>query len=177
MTTYDDQNVFAKILRGELPAHKIYEDDKTIAIMDIMPRADGHALVIPKAASRNILDISADDLAAVHATVQKLAQAAGKAFGADGVTIQQFNESAGGQVVFHTHVHVIPRHEGVKLQSAHRRHGRPGRPEELGRQVARGPGLTHPHCQHAQRNDAGKCADVGAAAGDVERADPEGHRA
>jgi histidine triad (HIT) family protein len=78
MTTYDDQNVFAKILRGELPAHKIYEDDKTIAIMDIMPRADGHALVIPKAASRNILDISADDLAAVHATVQKLAQAAAR---------------------------------------------------------------------------------------------------
>ncbi len=116
MTTYDDQNVFAKILRGELPAHNIYEDDKTIAIMDIMPRADGHALVIPKAASRNIMDIAADDLAAVYATVQKLAQAATQAFGADGVTIQQFNESAGGQVVFHTHVHVIPRHEGVKLR-------------------------------------------------------------
>jgi histidine triad (HIT) family protein len=116
MTTYDDQNVFAKILRGELPAHKIYEDDKTVAIMDIMPRADGHALVIPKAASRNILDISADDLAAVYATVQKLAKAAGKAFGGDGVTIQQFNEPAGGQVVFHTHVHVIPRHEGVSLR-------------------------------------------------------------
>lgn len=116
MPTYDDQNVFAKILRGELPAHKIYEDDKTIAIMDIMPRADGHALVIPKAASRNILDISPDDLAAVYATVQKLAQAASTAFGADGVTTQQFNESAGGQVVFHTHVHVIPRHEGVKLK-------------------------------------------------------------
>jgi histidine triad (HIT) family protein len=116
MTTYDDQNVFAKILRGELPAHKIYEDDKTVAIMDIMPRADGHALVIPKAASRNILDISAGDLAAVYATAQKLAKAAGKAFGADGVTIQQFNEPAGGQVVFHTHVHVIPRHEGVSLR-------------------------------------------------------------
>jgi histidine triad (HIT) family protein len=116
MTTYDDQNVFAKILRGELPAHKIYEDDKTVAIMDIMPRADGHALVIPKAASRNILDISAADLAAVYATVQKLAKAAGKAFGADGITIQQFNEPAGGQVVFHTHVHVIPRHEGVSLR-------------------------------------------------------------
>lgn len=113
MTTYDDQNVFAKILRGELPSHKIYEDDKTIAIMDIMPRADGHALVIPKAASRNVLDIAPGDLAAVYATVQKLAKAALKAFNADGVTIQQFNEPAGGQVVFHTHVHVIPRHEGV----------------------------------------------------------------
>ena len=116
MSTYDDPNVFAKILRGDLPAHKIYEDGKTIAIMDIMPRADGHALVIPKATSRNIFDIAPDDLAAVYATVQKLARAAGDAFGAEGVTIQQFNESAGGQVVFHTHVHVIPRHETVKLR-------------------------------------------------------------
>lgn len=116
MTAYDDSNVFAKILRGELPCHKIYEDDKTIAIMDIMPRADGHCLVIPKAASRNLLDIAADDLNAVMTTVQTMARAALKAFDADGITIQQFNESAGGQVVFHTHVHVIPRHEGVKLR-------------------------------------------------------------
>jgi len=116
MTTYDDSNIFAKILRGELPSHKIYEDDKTIAILDIMPRADGHCLVIPKAASRNILDIAPDDLNAVMATVQKMAHAAIRAFDADGITIQQFNESAGGQVVFHTHVHVIPRHEGVKMR-------------------------------------------------------------
>ena len=116
MTAYDDSNVFAKILRGELPCHKIYEDDKTIAIMDIMPRADGHCLVIPKAASRNLLDIDPDDLNAVITTVQTMARAALKAFDADGITIQQFNESAGGQVVFHTHVHVIPRHEGVKLR-------------------------------------------------------------
>jgi histidine triad (HIT) family protein len=116
MTAYDDSNVFAKILRGELPCHKIYEDDKTIAIMDIMPRADGHCLVIPKAASRNLLDIAADDLNAVMTTVQTMARAALKAFDADGITVQQFNESAGGQVVFHTHVHVIPRHEGVKLR-------------------------------------------------------------
>ncbi len=116
MTAYDDSNVFAKILRGELPCHKIYEDDKTIAIMDIMPRADGHCLVIPKTASRNLLDIAADDLNAVMTTVQTMARAALKAFDADGITIQQFNESAGGQVVFHTHVHVIPRHEGVKLR-------------------------------------------------------------
>ncbi len=113
---YDDQNVFAKILRGELPSHKIYEDDKTIVIMDIMPRGDGHVLVVPKAPSRNILDIAPDDLAAVMATAQKLARAVMKAFGADGTTIQQFSEPAGGQVVFHTHVHVIPRFDGVALR-------------------------------------------------------------
>ncbi len=113
---YDDQNVFAKILRGELPSHKIYEDDKTIVIMDIMPRGDGHVLVVPKAPSRNILDIAPDDLAAVMATAQKMARAVMKAFGADGTTIQQFSEPAGGQVVFHTHVHVIPRFDGVALR-------------------------------------------------------------
>jgi histidine triad (HIT) family protein len=116
MTAYDDSNVFAKILRGELPAHKVYEDESTIAIMDIMPRGDGHALVIPKAPSRNILDIADDDLAAVARTVKKIAHAVKRAFAADGVTIQQFNEGAGGQVVFHTHVHVIPRFEGVALK-------------------------------------------------------------
>jgi histidine triad (HIT) family protein len=116
MTAYDDSNVFAKILRGELPAHKIYEDESTIAIMDIMPRGDGHALVIPRSPSRNILDIADDDLAAVARTVKKIAQAVKRAFAADGVTIQQFNEGAGGQVVFHTHVHVIPRFEGVALK-------------------------------------------------------------
>lgn len=113
---YDDQNVFAKILRGELPSHKIYEDDKTLVIMDIMPRGDGHVLVIPKAPSRNILDIAEEDLYAVMATVKKMAKAVLKAFDADGTTIQQFSEPAGGQVVFHTHVHVIPRFEGVPLK-------------------------------------------------------------
>ncbi|MXN64145.1 HIT domain-containing protein [Stappia sp. GBMRC 2046] len=113
---YDDQNVFAKILRGELPCHKIYEDDKTLAFMDIMPRGDGHALVIPKTPSRNIFDIQPQDMADVMATVQKVARAVVKAFEADGATIQQFNEPAGGQVVFHTHVHVIPRFDGVKLR-------------------------------------------------------------
>ncbi|NVK33212.1 MAG: HIT family protein [Rhodobacteraceae bacterium] len=113
---YDNDNVFAKILRGELPCHKLYEDDKTFVIMDIMPRADGHVLVIPKAPSRNILDIDPDDLAAVAKTTQIMARAVFKAFEADGTTVQQFSESAGGQVVFHTHVHVIPRHEGVALR-------------------------------------------------------------
>lgn len=113
---YDENNVFAKILRGELPAHKVYEDANTIAIMDIMPRADGHCLVIPKAPSRNILDIAPEDLAAVMRTVQTVARAAKTAFGADGLTIQQFSEPAGGQVVFHTHVHILPRFEGVALK-------------------------------------------------------------
>jgi histidine triad (HIT) family protein len=114
--TYDPNNVFAKILRGEMPSHKLYEDADTFAFMDIMPRGDGHCLVIPKRPSRNIFDIEPDSLAAVYRTVQRLSRAATKAFDADGVTIQQFNEPAGGQVVFHAHVHVIPRFDGVALK-------------------------------------------------------------
>lgn len=113
---YDPTNVFAKILRGEMPAHKLYEDDETFAFMDIMPRGDGHCLVIPRKPARNIFDVDPDSLAAVYRTVQKLTRAAVKAFGADGATIQQFNETAGGQIVFHLHVHVIPRFEGVPLK-------------------------------------------------------------
>ncbi|WP_417435930.1 HIT family protein [Hoeflea sp.] len=113
---YDDSNVFAKILRGELPAERLYEDEHTLAIMDIMPRGDGHCLVIPKAAARNILDVELDSLSRVMATTQKMARAVMTAFGADGVTIQQFNEPAGGQVVFHLHVHVIPRFDGVAMK-------------------------------------------------------------
>jgi histidine triad (HIT) family protein len=113
---YDPNNVFAKILRGEMPAHKVYETDKVLAFMDIMPRADGHVLVIPKAAARNILDIHPDDLAELAKAVQFVAKGVKKAMAADGLTIQQFNESAGGQVVFHIHVHVLPRWEGVALR-------------------------------------------------------------
>lgn len=113
---YDDNNIFAKILRGDLPSEKVYEDDDTIVIMDIMPRGDGHCLVIPKAPARNVLDAAPESLNAVAATTQKMARAVKRAFDADGVTIQQFNESAGGQVVFHLHVHVIPRFEGVALK-------------------------------------------------------------
>ncbi|NND50492.1 MAG: HIT family protein [Rhizobiales bacterium] len=116
MTAYDQQNIFAKILRGEMPATCVYEDEMTLAMMDIMPRADGHVLVLPKAASRNILDIEASDMAAVMSTAQKIARAQMTAFNADGITVQNFCESAGGQVVFHTHVHVLPRHEGVDLR-------------------------------------------------------------
>jgi histidine triad (HIT) family protein len=114
--SYDTANIFAKILRGELPSHKVYEDADTFAFMDIMPRSSGHALVIPKTPARNVLDASPAQLAACLATVQKIAAAQLKAFGADGITIQQFNESAGGQVVFHLHFHVLPRWEGVRLQ-------------------------------------------------------------
>jgi len=116
MPSYDPNNIFAKILRGELPCHKIYEDDKALAFLDIMPRAPGHALVLPKAPARNILDVPADDLAHVAIVAQKVAKAAMTAFGADGITVQQFNEGAGGQVVFHLHVHVIPRKAGVSMK-------------------------------------------------------------
>jgi histidine triad (HIT) family protein len=114
--SYDPNNTFAKILRGELPAHKVYENDKAFAFLDIMPRAPGHTLVIPKAWARNILDIAADELAELFKATQTIARAAVKAFSADGITIQQFNEAAGGQVVFHLHVHVIPRKIGVALK-------------------------------------------------------------
>ena len=114
--SYDKDNVFAKILRGEIPCHKVYEDDATLVFMDIMPRAYGHALVIPKAPSRNVLDIAPDDLNAVMAVVQKVARAVLEAFDAEGVLIQQFNEPASGQVVFHTHFHVIPRWHDVALR-------------------------------------------------------------
>ena len=116
MPTYDASNIFAKILRGELPCYKVYEDDKTLAFLDIMPRAPGHVLVLPKAPVRNILDIAPDDLAHVIKVAQKIAKVSVEVFGADGVTVQQFNESAGGQVVFHLHVHVIPRKSGVAMK-------------------------------------------------------------
>jgi len=116
MPSYDPSNIFAKIIRGELPCHKVYEDDKVLAFMDIMPRAPGHTLVLPKAPARNILDIAPDDLVAVALTAQKVARAAVKVFNADGVTVQQFNEGAGGQVVFHLHLHIIPRKAGVPMK-------------------------------------------------------------
>ena len=116
MPAYDQNNIFAKILRGELPCYKVYEDDKALAFLDIMPRAPGHTLVLPKTPARNILDVPADVLGHVAMVAQKVAKAGMKAFNADGVTIQQFNEGAGGQVVFHLHVHVIPRKQGVAMK-------------------------------------------------------------
>jgi histidine triad (HIT) family protein len=116
MMGYDNDNIFAKILRGEIPSHKICEDDETYAFMDIMPRGPGHALVIPKKPARNILDVDPASLAAVMRTVQRVGRAAMKTFDAPGLTIQQFNEAEGGQVVFHLHVHVIPRFAGIALK-------------------------------------------------------------
>ena len=113
---YDDGNIFAKILRGELPSERVYEDDHAIAIMDVMPQGDGHVLVIPRAPSRNLLDIGAHELQHLMIAVQHVARAVMRAFDAEGVTIMQFNEPAGGQTVFHTHVHVIPRFKGVPLK-------------------------------------------------------------
>ena len=115
MTAYDTNNVFAKILRGEFPCHKVYEDEHVLAFLDIMPRAPGHTLVIPKVPARNILDIGVDDYLHVARATHRIAAAAKKAFQADGITVQQFNEAAGGQVVFHLHVHVMPRHDGIAL--------------------------------------------------------------
>jgi histidine triad (HIT) family protein len=116
MPAYDPDNIFAKILRGEFPSYKVYEDDKALAFLDIMPRAPGHTLVLPKAPARNILDVAPDDLAHAMKVAQRIAKAGMKAFDAHGVTLQQFNESAGGQVVFHLHVHVIPRKEGTQMK-------------------------------------------------------------
>ena len=118
MTAYDDQNIFAKILRGEIPSIRVYEDDETLCFMDIMPRTDGHCLVIPKTPCRNVLDASDAQLAAVMATVKKVANAAKMAFDADGITLQQFNETAGGQEVFHLHFHIHPRHTGLAMRAA-----------------------------------------------------------
>jgi len=114
--TYDSNNIFAKILRGEIPSHKVYEDAETVVFMDVMPQAPGHTLVVPKAASRNLLDADPAVISRVMPVVQQIARAAKAAFSADGVSIIQFNESAAGQSVFHLHFHVIPRHEGVPLK-------------------------------------------------------------
>ena len=116
MADYDPDNIFAKILRGELPSHTVHEDDDTLVIMDVMPQAPGHALVIPKSQSRNLLDAEPMALGAAAVVVQRIARASKAAFDADGISVMQFNEAAGGQSVFHLHFHVIPRHVGVPLK-------------------------------------------------------------
>ncbi|MCJ7528620.1 MAG: HIT family protein [Methyloceanibacter sp.] len=113
---YDESNVFAKMLRGEIPCHKIYEDADTLAFLDIMPRSDGHALVITKEKARDLFDISPAALARLMTVVQKLAPVIQEAMGAEGVLIQQFNGAAAGQTVFHLHVHIIPRKDGEALK-------------------------------------------------------------
>ena len=115
IATYDTHNIFAKILRCEIPSYKVYENRQTLAFLDIMPRSPGHTLVIPKAAARGILDIAADDFAEVARTARKIAIAAIKAFDAEGIIVQQFSGAASGQVVFHLHMHVMPMRTGVDL--------------------------------------------------------------
>ena len=116
MSSYDPNNIFAKILRGEVPSHKVYEDEHSLAFLDIMPRTQGHTLVIPKAPARNLLDVPREALAHTIVTMQTVAQAAKVAFKADGITLSQFSESAGGQVVFLLHFHILPRYAGEALR-------------------------------------------------------------
>lgn len=113
---YENDNIFAKILRGEIPCFKVHEDDNTLVFMDVMPQSAGHVLVIPKAPSRNLLDADPAVLSAIIPVVQKIAIAAKKAFAADGIQVVQFNEPASGQTVYHLHFHIIPRYEGIPLK-------------------------------------------------------------
>ena len=114
--TYDVNNIFGKILRGEIPCHRVYEDADTLAFMDVMPQSPGHLLVIPKTPSRNVLDADPAVLSKLIPVVQKLARAAKDALEADGITIMQFNEAPAGQTVFHLHFHIVPRYEGAALK-------------------------------------------------------------
>jgi histidine triad (HIT) family protein len=132
--TYDPSNIFARILRGEIPSHRVYEDDAVVAFMDVMPQGPGHTLVVPKAPSRNLLDADPAALGPLFVIVQKLARAVKKAFGSDGVTVMQFNEPASGQTVYHLHVHVIPRFEGILIKP---HSGQMEKPEILAENAAR----------------------------------------
>ena len=128
MTSYDTNNVFAKILRGEIPSHRVYEDAHVVAFMDVMPQAAGHTLIVPRAACRNILDADPAVLPYILPVVQRIARAAKAAFEADGISVLQFNEAAGGQSVFHLHFHVVPRFDGTALKP---HHGAMERPDVL----------------------------------------------
>lgn len=115
MTSYDPANIFGKILRGEIPSIKVFEDETILVMMDIFPQSRGHTLVIPKAASRNLLDADPAALSEATAYLPKLARAVKTATGADGVRLMQFNEAPAGQTVFHLHFHLIPVYEGTEL--------------------------------------------------------------
>ena len=113
---YDNDNIFAKILRDEIPAYKVYEDDQTLAFLDVMPQSPGHTLVIPKTPAESLFDLDPDAGAAVLRTAQKVGAAVRDAFGADGITLNQFNGPAAGQTVFHFHIHIVPRFDDVPLK-------------------------------------------------------------
>ena len=115
MMGYDRNNIFAKILRGEIPCVKVFEDARTLAFMDVMPEAEGHVLVVPREDAMDILDLSPQGLAAMMATVQRVARAVDKALVPDGILLKQYNRASAGQSIFHVHFHIVPRHEGVAL--------------------------------------------------------------
>ena len=117
---YDDDNIFAKILRGEADAYRVYEDDNALAFLDLMPQSDGHTLVLPKAPAENLFDLEPSMAGALFQSTQIVAHAVRAAFKPDGIIVTQFNGSAAGQSVFHIHMHIIPRYTGTDL----RRHGR-----------------------------------------------------
>jgi histidine triad (HIT) family protein len=112
---YDTNNIFAKILRGEIPCVKVFEDTRTLAFMDVMPETEGHVLVLPKEAARDILDLSAEGLTAMMATVQRVAKAVDRALAPDGIQLKQYTRAPAGQSIFHVHFHILPRWEGVEL--------------------------------------------------------------
>lgn len=131
---YDQKNIFARILRGELPAEKFFEDERTIAILDVMPQSEGHSLVIPKCAAQNIFELDQEFAGAVMRTSQQIARTVQEVFQPDGITLMQFNGAEAGQTVFHFHLHVIPRYAGRPLRS----HGRGfADPAALAEQAAR----------------------------------------
>jgi histidine triad (HIT) family protein len=134
MTAYDNDNIFAKILRGEIPCHEVWQDDVAFAFMDIHPMTPGHTLVLPKAPSRNMLDADPADLSVLIVRVQRIVRAVKAALDCDGVTVHQFNEPAAGQSVFHLHFHILPRWEGQPLKP----HAtEPAQPEVLAEQAAK----------------------------------------
>lgn len=116
-TTYDNDNIFAKILRGDAPCQNLFEDDETLAFLNIMPESKGHSLVIPKSAASNIYQIDESYLIAMARTSKRMAEALRKAFRPDGMLVYQLNGKAAGQTVFHIHTHLVPRYEGVPLRS------------------------------------------------------------
>lgn len=133
---YDSDNIFAKIIRGEMPCVKVYEDDNILSFMDVFPQSKGHTLVIPKAPSRNLLETNAKDIGRLFGSVQRIAKAVEAALQPVGIVITQFNGAPAGQTVFHTHVHIIPRYEGIALD-AHGGGGAMADMDELGELAAK----------------------------------------
>lgn len=113
---YDENNVFARILREEIPAVRVYEDEQTLAFMDVMPQSSGHTLVIAKTAAENLFDLPPEAAIAVMRTTQRVARAVQTGMRADGIMLNQFNGACAGQSVFHFHMHIVPRYEGTSLR-------------------------------------------------------------